>query len=96
MNKLALRPLESNQSVASRHVSTMCISDKEYSLGTGAALLRGEWRLRESMRKHISWRTGGIADNFYLPADLQDFAQFLRHCPSDLPVRDRLKQPAGA
>ncbi|PTQ97537.1 UDP-N-acetylmuramate dehydrogenase [Nitrosomonas nitrosa] len=86
MNKLALRQLEANQSVASHHVSAMYISDKECSLGTDAALLRGEWRLRESMRKHISWRTGGIADNFYLPADLQDFAQFLCHCPNDLPV----------
>lgn len=44
-------------------------------------LLRGELRVQEPMRKHVSWRAGGMAQNFYLPADLRDLALFLRHLP---------------
>ncbi|UJP06508.1 MAG: UDP-N-acetylmuramate dehydrogenase [Nitrosomonas sp.] len=42
------------------------------------SVLRGEMRCHEPMRKHVTWRAGGPADRFYLPADLDDFAQFLR------------------
>jgi len=40
--------------------------------------LRGRLLANEPMRKHTSWRTGGSADRAYIPADLDDAAQFLR------------------
>jgi UDP-N-acetylmuramate dehydrogenase len=43
--------------------------------------LRGRLLERESMRKHTSWRAGGVADRVYIPADVRDFANFLRTTP---------------
>ena len=40
----------------------------------------------EPMRKHLTWRTGGAADRAYIPADLDDAAQFLRTLPAGEPV----------
>jgi UDP-N-acetylmuramate dehydrogenase len=48
--------------------------------------LRGRLLLDEPMRKHLSWRTGGSADRAYVPADLEDAAQFLRSLPAAEPV----------
>jgi len=48
--------------------------------------LRGRLLLDEPMRKHLSWRTGGSADRAYVPADLDDAAQFLRGLPAGEPV----------
>lgn len=50
---------------------------------TGVPMLRGEMRSNEPMRKHISWRAGGHADRYYIPADLDDLANFLRISPSE-------------
>lgn len=44
-------------------------------------VLRGEMRTHESMSKHTSWRVGGYADHYYVPADLDDFANFLQGSP---------------
>jgi UDP-N-acetylmuramate dehydrogenase len=48
--------------------------------------LRGEMRLNEPMYKHASWRTGGTAQRYYIPADLEDLSDFLQHLPADEPV----------
>jgi UDP-N-acetylmuramate dehydrogenase len=48
--------------------------------------LRGRLLLDEPMRKHLSWRTGGAAERAYIPADLEDAAQFLRTVPAAEPV----------
>ena len=40
--------------------------------------LRGELRRNEPMSRHVSWRAGGQADRFYVPADLPDLAAFLK------------------
>ena len=48
--------------------------------------LRGRLLSHEPMRKHLSWRTGGAADRAYVPADLEDAAQFLRTLRADEPV----------
>ncbi|MEK7361510.1 MAG: UDP-N-acetylmuramate dehydrogenase, partial [Pseudomonadota bacterium] len=48
--------------------------------------LRGRLLQHEPMRKHVTWRTGGAADRAYVPADLDDAAQFLRSLPADEPV----------
>lgn len=47
---------------------------------------RGELRLNESMAKHTSWRVGGIADQFFVPADRDDLIQFLIHLDDALPI----------
>jgi UDP-N-acetylmuramate dehydrogenase len=39
--------------------------------------LRGELRRDEPMAKHVSWRAGGRADRFFVPADLDDLRVFL-------------------
>jgi len=48
--------------------------------------LRGRLLAHEPMRKHLSWRAGGIAQRAYVPADLEDAAAFLRTLPADEPV----------
>jgi UDP-N-acetylmuramate dehydrogenase len=48
--------------------------------------LRGRLLYHEPMRKHLTWRTGGAADRAYIPADLEDAAQFLRTLPAGEPV----------
>ena len=39
--------------------------------------LRGQLLRDEPMAKHTSWRLGGPADAYYVPADLADLQQFL-------------------
>ncbi|MDD4929673.1 MAG: UDP-N-acetylmuramate dehydrogenase [Gallionella sp.] len=41
-------------------------------------VLRGELRQNEPMRRHVSWRAGGVAQHLYIPADLDDLRCFLR------------------
>src|SRR5574340_284859 len=48
--------------------------------------LRGKLRLAEPMSRHTSWRTGGVAQRSYVPADLEDLAQFLKSLPPHEPV----------
>lgn len=48
--------------------------------------LRGQLRRREPMSRHTSWRTGGVADRAYRPADLADLAMFLRGVGDDEPL----------
>jgi UDP-N-acetylmuramate dehydrogenase len=45
--------------------------------------LRGELRHHEPMSRHTSWRVGGAAKNFYLPADVDDLAYFIELLPVD-------------
>jgi len=49
-------------------------------------VLRGTLRLGESMAKHVSWRTGGVAVRAYVPADIADLAEFLKSLPAGEPV----------
>ena len=48
--------------------------------------LAGDFRLREPMRRHTSWRTGGAADRGYFAKDLADLTRFIRTIPRDEPV----------
>ena len=48
--------------------------------------LRGNVRSAEPMARHVTWRTGGIADRCYAPADLDDLAAFLRQLPPSEPL----------
>lgn len=49
-------------------------------------LVRGELRLHEPLADHTSWRVGGPAERFYLPADLDDLIAFLQALPKDEPL----------
>lgn len=47
------------------------------------APLHGVLRRHEPMSRHTSWRVGGPAAQFYLPADVDDLAQFIAALPPD-------------
>ena len=48
--------------------------------------VQGELRTNESMSKHTSWRVGGPAERFFLPASVDDLAQFLANLDASVPV----------
>jgi UDP-N-acetylmuramate dehydrogenase len=48
--------------------------------------LRGQLRQNEPMSRHVSWRAGGPADRFYIPADLVDLSAFLAQLPEGEPL----------
>ncbi len=48
--------------------------------------LRGQLRRDEAMARHVSWRAGGPADRFYIPADLDDLSAFLGQLPEGEPL----------
>src|SRR5262245_27562473 len=47
---------------------------------------RGELRRHEPMAAHCSWRVGGPADLYYVPAGIEDLATFLARLPPRMPV----------
>lgn len=48
--------------------------------------LRGLWKFDEPMSKHTSWRVGGPAQYFYLPADRDDVVELMKLMPAAMPV----------
>lgn len=52
----------------------------------GMNAIRGEMRINEPMSQHTSWRVGGLAQRYFIPAGLDDFANFLHDLPLDEPV----------
>lgn len=50
------------------------------------APVTGALRRDEPMSRHTSWRVGGPADLFYVPAGLEDLAGFLRELDPGVPV----------
>jgi UDP-N-acetylmuramate dehydrogenase len=50
------------------------------------APLRGRLLRTEPMARHTSWRAGGPADRFYVPADLDDLKDFLAREPRSTPL----------
>ena len=48
--------------------------------------LRGEFRGDEPMSRHVSWRAGGKAKQFFKPADLADLQAFLPTLAKDEPI----------
>ncbi len=51
-----------------------------------AEKLRGRLTRNEPMARHSSWRVGGIADQFYVPADLEDLRNFLARQDPEMPL----------
>lgn len=60
--------------------------DMSEMISLDARSLRGTLARAEPMRRHTSWRTGGAADQVYVPADLADLAAFLAQLPTGEPV----------
>lgn len=48
--------------------------------------LHGTLKYDEPMSRHTSWRVGGPADRFFIPADLEDLKNFLQQLPEAEPV----------
>ena len=48
--------------------------------------IRGEMRVDEPMSRHTSWRAGGPAEHFFLPADLDDLRHFLAELDTETPI----------
>ena len=48
--------------------------------------VRGDLRHNEPMSRHTSWRAGGPAEWFYVPADLGDLQAFLAGLDDDTPI----------
>jgi UDP-N-acetylmuramate dehydrogenase len=48
--------------------------------------MRGKLLRDEPMSRHTSWRLGGPADSYYVPADLQDLQYFLSTLDADCDV----------
>lgn len=48
--------------------------------------LQGKLSLAESMRRHTSWRAGGVVDRMYQPSDLDDLRVFLCSTPQQEPL----------
>jgi len=46
----------------------------------------GELRHNESMARHTSWRVGGPADRYYVPASVEDLGQFVGGLSADEPI----------
>lgn len=51
-----------------------------------APVNRGSLKRAEPMSRHVSWRAGGVAKQFFKPADLADLRAFLPTLPDDEPV----------
>ena len=47
---------------------------------------QGKLLQNEPLARYTSWRVGGKADRFYIPAGLEDLQQFLRDLPENEPV----------
>lgn len=48
--------------------------------------LRGRFLYNEPMKKHVSWRAGGVAQRAYIPADLEDLSWLVRSLPAQEPI----------
>ena len=48
--------------------------------------VQGEIRYDEPMSRHTSWRAGGPAEVFFIPASVEDLATFLSELDRDTPV----------
>ncbi len=48
--------------------------------------VQGEMRYNEPMSRHTSWRVGGPAEVFFVPASVEDLAAFLANLDADTPI----------
>jgi UDP-N-acetylmuramate dehydrogenase len=62
------------------------VINNSMNVGLDKTLFRGELREQESMSRHTSWKTGGDAQYFYVPADIEDLSEFMFSLPIDMSV----------
>ena len=48
--------------------------------------VQGEIRYDEAMSRHTSWRVGGAAEVFFVPASIEDLAEFLAALEQDTQI----------
>lgn len=48
--------------------------------------VQGELLMNEPMSRHTSWRVGGPAEIYFVPASIDDLQQFFRELDEDVPV----------
>lgn len=48
--------------------------------------VQGELRYNEPMSRHTSWRVGGPAEVFFIPASIDDLSSFLANLDRDTPI----------
>ncbi len=48
--------------------------------------VQGEIRFDEPMNRHTSWRAGGLAEMFFVPASIEDLSCFLAELDADTPL----------
>lgn len=48
--------------------------------------VQGEIRHNEPMSRHTSWRVGGPAETFFVPASIEDLAAFLAELDAEIPL----------
>ena len=48
--------------------------------------IRGQLLKNEPLTHYTSWRTGGMADYVFIPADLDDLSLFLKQLPQTIPL----------
>lgn len=56
------------------------------SMTIDSTLFRGELREQEPMSRHTSWKTGGNAEYYYVPVDIEDLSEFMSSLPEDMVV----------
>lgn len=75
-----------NTGRVSIEVRVLNVEEINDEIGSGSAVMnerpenidmRGVLKFDEPMARHTSWRAGGTADRFYVPADIEDLACFL-------------------
>ena len=58
----------------------------ETTYETDELVMRGTLLHDEPMSAHTSWRAGGCAEQYYMPADIDDLALFLSELDENEPV----------
>ena len=64
---------------------SVCLSES-MNTNYGKYIVRGKLKSNESMAKHTSWRAGGVVDEYFEPADLEDLCHFLADRDPDRPL----------
>ncbi len=67
-------------------IRSQSLMNKMMQTSIDETALRGDLKRDEPMSHHTSWKTGGNADFYYSPADIEDLAMFIAMLPKSLPI----------
>ncbi|MEM7026821.1 MAG: UDP-N-acetylmuramate dehydrogenase [Pseudomonadota bacterium] len=71
------------QTDSGQQVKCMVVKD---SYHFDVSNLKGELRKHEPMSRHTSWKTGGLADYYFIPADLNDLCKLFKQLSAAIPI----------